>query len=59
MSHDEATEIVLSARGTNFDPDVVDAFAKVQNEFSSGAARFADSESIVKAKVARRPEVTS
>ncbi|TAK44164.1 MAG: response regulator [Betaproteobacteria bacterium] len=56
LSHEESSEIVLSAKGTNFDPDIVDAFASVQNEFSNVAARFVDSESIVKAKMARRRE---
>lgn len=33
MSHAQAMEIILSDRGRHFDPDVVDAFLRVEQEF--------------------------
>jgi putative two-component system response regulator len=53
MPHREAAEIVVTAKGTHFDPDVVDAFVQVQQRFAEIAARFADSEADVAARVAR------
>jgi adenylate cyclase len=38
--HEEAARILLAERGTHFDPDVVDAFLEVQEEFRRIAARF-------------------
>ncbi|PWB63607.1 MAG: hypothetical protein C3F14_07895 [Deltaproteobacteria bacterium] len=39
-SHEEAVRILLAERGTHFDPDVVDAFLEVQEEFRGIAGRF-------------------
>jgi len=33
LSHDDSSEIVVGGRGTHFDPEAVDAFVRVQNEF--------------------------
>ena len=44
MSHAQAVEIILAGRATHFDPDVVDAFVAVQDEFQATAARFEDRE---------------
>lgn len=33
MSHEKAAEIILSDRGRHFDPDIVDAFMRVEHEF--------------------------
>jgi putative two-component system response regulator len=41
LPHDEAVRILRAKRGTHFDPDVVDAFLEVQDEFREIAARFA------------------
>ncbi|GAB4370575.1 MAG: hypothetical protein Kow00128_17740 [Deltaproteobacteria bacterium] len=43
FSHEEAMALMRKERGTHFDPDVVDAFLEVHEEFRKIAARFADS----------------
>jgi putative two-component system response regulator len=42
FSHEQARDIISAGRGTHFDPDVVDAFLALQDEFQAIAARFAD-----------------
>ncbi len=42
MPHDEATALIVEGRGAHFDPDVVDAFLRIQDEFQEIARRFAD-----------------
>jgi putative two-component system response regulator len=42
MSHDQAVTIILDGRGRHFDPDIVDAFAAISEQFRDIAARFAD-----------------
>ena len=44
MSHAQAAEIIVAGRGQHFDPDVVDAFLAIQDEFQAIARRFADAE---------------
>jgi putative two-component system response regulator len=44
MSHEEATTIIAEQRGRHFDPDVVDAFLAIQDEFRTIAARYADAD---------------
>ena len=41
LTHEEAVRIMSEKRGTYFDPDVVDAFLEVNEEFREIAARFA------------------
>ncbi|HEX7520147.1 MAG TPA: CHASE2 domain-containing protein [Candidatus Deferrimicrobium sp.] len=41
LSHEEAVRDMIENRGTHFDPDVVDAFLEVHEEFREIAARFA------------------
>jgi putative two-component system response regulator len=41
-SHDESVAIILEGRGKHFDPDMVDAFAELAEDFRQIAARFAD-----------------
>ena len=53
MSHAAATEIILAGLGSHFDPDVVDAFLAIQDEFLSIAQRFADSEQDRERELAR------
>jgi putative two-component system response regulator len=43
MSHDEAVAIMREGRGAHFDPDILDAFLSMQDEFQAIAARYADS----------------
>lgn len=42
IPHDEAVEIIIAGRGRHFDPDIVDAFLALQDEFRAIAGRFAD-----------------
>ena len=42
MSHDEAIEIILEGKGSHFDPDMIDAFALITDEFRDIATRYAD-----------------
>ncbi|MDO9227435.1 MAG: two-component system response regulator [Pseudomonadota bacterium] len=42
MSHEQAREIIVGERGRHFDPDVVDAFLEVFDEFTAIAARYRD-----------------
>jgi putative two-component system response regulator len=42
FSHEMAVAIVVEGRGTHFDPDIVDAFISIQEEFREIALRFAD-----------------
>lgn len=45
MPHDKAVEIIQSGRASHFDPDIVDAFMALQEDFRATALRFADSDS--------------
>ena len=42
MPHEEAAAIIAEGRDAHFDPDVVDAFLAIQDEFKDIALRFAD-----------------
>ena len=53
MSHEKAVDIIREGRGTHFDPDLVDAFLAVQEEFRTIAARYADSDAELHAKAAQ------
>lgn len=50
MSHEDASQIILKGHGSHFDPDVVDAFMSIQDEFQTIAQRFADSDEILENK---------
>src|SRR3989337_287770 len=41
LPHEEAVRIMSGKRGTHFDPDAVDAFLEIHEEFREIAARFA------------------
>jgi putative two-component system response regulator len=43
MSHEQAIQIIVEGRGMHFDPDVVDAFLALSDEFQAVATKFADS----------------
>ena len=47
---EKAVGIIREGRGTHFDPDMVDAFLAIEEEFHAIAERYADSEEDVKAK---------
>ncbi|OGP75016.1 MAG: hypothetical protein A2V86_05545 [Deltaproteobacteria bacterium RBG_16_49_23] len=42
LPHEKAVEIIIEARGTQFDPAVVDAFVEVKNDFRQIALTYAD-----------------
>ena len=43
MPHEQAVAMIREGRGTHFDPDVVDAFLEIAEEFRAIAERFVDS----------------
>ncbi|WP_416311658.1 HD-GYP domain-containing protein [Pseudomonas sp. W03] len=45
MPHEGAAEFIRSQRGLHFDPDIVDAFIALQDEFRGIAERFCDRDS--------------
>lgn len=51
MSHEKAVEIIVQGRGTHFDPDMVDGFVAIQEEFRAIALRYADSDADLEKKV--------
>jgi putative two-component system response regulator len=44
MSHDDAVEIIIEGSGKHFDPDIVDAFLTLQDDFKNIAAKYVDSD---------------
>jgi len=44
LTHEEAVRIIIKDKGTHFDPDIVDAFLSVSEEFRKIAREHADSE---------------
>lgn len=42
FSHDSAKSIILEGKGTHFDPEIVDAFIVVENQFIEIAKKFQD-----------------
>ena len=52
MSHAKATGIIVEGMGKHFDPDVVDAFLDLNQEFQEIATRYADSEQELQIKAA-------
>ena len=42
MSHQQAVQIICEGKGTHFDPDLVDAFLQISDEFHEIAEHFAD-----------------
>jgi len=51
VPHDKAVQIIFSERGAQFDPDMVDAFIEIQDEFAAIAQRFADTEADMQHKI--------
>lgn len=48
--HEKTVSIITEGRGRHFDPDVVDAFVRIQGQFRAIAERFMDTEEDVRAK---------
>jgi len=53
MPHEKATLIMVDGKGTHFDPDMIDAFVAIQQEFIAIAQRFADSDADMEKKQAQ------
>jgi putative two-component system response regulator len=51
VSHDQAVEIILEDKGTQFDPDIVDSFYGIHKEFQDIAWTYADSEKDFKKRI--------
>ena len=51
MPHAEAVRIIAMSKGRHFDPDVVDAFMEIQDNFKAIAASFQDSHEDLEQKV--------
>ena len=52
MPIDQAVEIIVKGKGSHFDPDLVDAFIEIQDQFFAIAQRFMDSAQELAAKKA-------
>ncbi len=57
FTHEKAVQIIAEGRGTHFDPDLVDAFLQVAEEFRRIAETYADSEEAVLAKAKQRGDL--
>ena len=44
MPHEVAVKIIIEGKGKHFDPDMVDAFVEIQDEFRAIAQRYADTD---------------
>ena len=53
ITHEQAIEIIRKGRGTHFDPDIVDAFLEIHEQFRIIARDFNDSEEISEITVER------
>jgi putative two-component system response regulator len=53
MPHEKAVQIIAASKGSHFDPDMVDAFMALQDEFQAIAKRFADSDQDMEKKKAQ------
>jgi putative two-component system response regulator len=51
MPHEKAVQIIGEGKNTHFDPDIVDAFIELQDEFKAIAARFVDSDEDIAKKI--------
>jgi putative two-component system response regulator len=51
VPHDQAIQIILSERGTQFDPDMVDSFINIQDAIADIAQRFGDTEADMQHKI--------
>ena len=50
MSHEQAVGILKAGRGSHFDPDIVDAFLLIQDQFRATALRFSDTDADMQRK---------
>ncbi|MBU3735851.1 MAG: two-component system response regulator [Methylobacterium sp.] len=50
MSHEAAVEIMLEGKGKHFDPDILDAFLEIREQFRAIAKEYADDDSVMEQK---------
>ena len=50
MPHEEALALIKEGRGLKFDPDVLDAFLKMQDEFFLISQKYMDSDIVLEQK---------
>ena len=58
MPHEQAVQILAEGKGKHFDPDIVDAFIGLQEEFRAIAARFHDTDHDMAEKKAQIERLT-
>jgi putative two-component system response regulator len=51
MPHGKAVKLIVDGRGAHFDPDIVDAFIELQDEFFAISQRYADTDADIEEKV--------
>lgn len=51
VPHDKAVQVIFQGRGSHFDPDMVDAFIEIQDEFRLIAQCYADSDADMQKKI--------
>ena len=51
VPHDKAVQVIFGERGGHFDPDMVDAFIEIQDQFADIAQRFADTDADMQNKI--------
>ena len=51
--HEQARDLIVEGRGSHFDPDIVDAFLEIEDDFRAIAARFADGDDALQAQMER------
>ena len=51
--HEQARDLIVEGRGSHFDPDIVDAFLEIEDDFRTIAARFADGDDALQAQMER------
>lgn len=58
MPHEKAVRIIVENKGTHFDPDIVDAFETLQDQFRLIAATYADGDAELEAKMRQMEQAT-
>ena len=51
MHHDQAVAIIFQGRDSHFDPDMVDTFVEIQDDFLAIARRFPDTDQDMQKKI--------
>jgi putative two-component system response regulator len=51
LAHDKAVQIIFQSRASHFDPDMVDAFIEIQDDFNAVARQYADTDLDLQKKI--------